>query len=73
MLVELSDAKVCIARLAPLSDPRLVPATVAKALGETPAGANQWVTVLVSAAGLYLAATLVLIWFLRWTERSMAC
>jgi ABC-type amino acid transport system permease subunit len=47
--------------------------TVAKALGETPAGANQWVTVLVSAAGLYLAATLVLIWCLRWTERSMAC
>lgn len=47
--------------------------TVAKALSETPAGPNQWVTVLVSAAGLYLAATLVLIWFLRWTERSMAC
>jgi predicted ATPase/DNA-binding winged helix-turn-helix (wHTH) protein len=33
-----SDGKVCIAKLAPLSDPRLVPATVAKALGLALAG-----------------------------------
>lgn len=46
--------------------------TVAKALGETPAGANQWVTVLVSAAALYLVATLVLIWLLQSVERRMA-
>jgi ABC-type amino acid transport system permease subunit len=46
--------------------------TVAKALGETPAAANQWVTVLVSAAALYLAATFVLIWLLQSVERRMA-
>ena len=38
MLLERSAAKVCIAKLAPLSDPRLVPATVANALGLALAG-----------------------------------
>jgi predicted ATPase/DNA-binding winged helix-turn-helix (wHTH) protein len=38
MLLERSAGKVCIARLAPLSDPRLVPATVANALGLALAG-----------------------------------
>jgi polar amino acid transport system permease protein len=47
--------------------------TVAKALGETPAGPDQWVVVLVSAAALYLAATLVLIRLLGSVERRMAC
>ena len=37
-LLERSAGKVCIARLAPLSDPRLVPATVANALGLALAG-----------------------------------
>jgi predicted ATPase len=37
-LLERSAAKVCIAKLAPLSDPRLVPATVANALGLALAG-----------------------------------
>jgi polar amino acid transport system permease protein len=47
--------------------------TVAKALSETPASANHWVTVLVSAAALYLAATLTLIQLLKSMERRMAC
>jgi ABC-type amino acid transport system permease subunit len=47
--------------------------TVAKALGETPAGPDQWVVVVVSAATLYLAATLVLIRLLESVERRMAC
>jgi len=38
MLLERSAGKVCIAKLAPLSDPRLVPATVANALGLALAG-----------------------------------
>ena len=38
ILVERSAGNVCIARLAPLSDPRLVAATVAKALGLALAG-----------------------------------
>jgi predicted ATPase/DNA-binding winged helix-turn-helix (wHTH) protein len=38
MLLERSAGKVCIAKLAPLSDPRLVPATVANALGFALAG-----------------------------------
>ena len=38
MLIERSAGKVCIAKLAPLSDPRLVPATVANALGLALAG-----------------------------------
>ena len=37
-LLERSAGKVCIAKLAPLSDPRLVPATVANALGLALAG-----------------------------------
>jgi predicted ATPase len=37
-LLERSAGKVCIARLAPLSDPRLVPATAANALGLALAG-----------------------------------
>jgi ABC-type amino acid transport system permease subunit len=47
--------------------------TVAKALGETPAGPDQWVVVVVSAATLYLAATLLLIRLLESVERRMAC
>jgi polar amino acid transport system permease protein len=47
--------------------------TVAKALGETPAGPDQWVVVLVSAAALYLAATLVLIRLLESVEGRMTC
>jgi len=38
MLLERSAGKVCIAKLAPLSDPHLVPATVASALGLALAG-----------------------------------
>ena len=38
LLLERSAGKVCIAKLAPLSDPRLVPATVANALGLALAG-----------------------------------
>jgi predicted ATPase len=38
MLLERSAGKVCIAKLAPLSDPRLVPATVGNALGLALAG-----------------------------------
>jgi predicted ATPase len=38
LLLERSAGKVCIAKLAPLSDPRLVPATVANALGFALAG-----------------------------------
>src|SRR5262249_60099550 len=38
MLAARSAGKVCIAKLAPLSDPRLVPATVANALGLALAG-----------------------------------
>src|SRR5499426_4791540 len=37
-LLESSAGKVCLAKLAPLSDPRLVPATVANALGLALAG-----------------------------------
>src|SRR6267142_5180556 len=37
-LLERSAGKICIAKLAPLSDPRLVPATVANALGLALAG-----------------------------------
>src|SRR5215510_4598446 len=37
-LLERPGGKVCIAKLAPLSDPRLVPATVANALGLALAG-----------------------------------
>src|SRR5262249_60236926 len=38
LLLGRSTGKVCIAKLAPLSDPRLVPATVANALGLALAG-----------------------------------
>src|SRR5262245_7411721 len=38
LLLGRSAAKICIAKLAPLSDPRLVPATVANALGLALAG-----------------------------------
>jgi ABC-type amino acid transport system permease subunit len=39
--------------------------TVAKVLSETTARYDRWVTVLLSAAGVYLFATLTLIWGLR--------